>query len=132
MRNTSSATRHWIIGDDPQRHEEVAAASRNKAGAPFQYAESLFAALAVVKSMAGLLCRHQQDLESASIHKDSKPSNAATRIAPFKTKCVEHMSIKDPVFHASILSPISGCLVAARYWPCAMNTSLMIWNGTKT
>ena len=43
-----------IIGDDPQRHEEVAAANRNKVSAPFQYAESLFAALAVVKSMTGL------------------------------------------------------------------------------
>ena len=44
-----------IIGDDPQRHEEVAAANRNKVGTPFQYAESLFAVLAVVKSMTG--CR---------------------------------------------------------------------------
>ena len=43
-----------IIGDDPQRHEEVAAANRNKVSAPLQYAESLFAALAVVKSMTGL------------------------------------------------------------------------------
>ena len=42
-----------IIGDNPQRHEEVAAKNRNKAGAPLQYAESLFAALAVVKLMAG-------------------------------------------------------------------------------
>ena len=51
-----------IIGDDPQRHEEVAAANRNKVGAPFQYAESLFAALAVVKSMTGLPYRHQQGM----------------------------------------------------------------------
>ena len=36
----------------------MAAANRNKAGAPFQYAESLFAALAVVKSMTGLPYRH--------------------------------------------------------------------------
>ena len=34
-----------VIGDDPQRHEEVAAANRNKVGAPFRYAGSLFAAL---------------------------------------------------------------------------------------
>ena len=34
------------------------AANRNKAGAPFQYAESLFAALAAVKSMTGLPYRH--------------------------------------------------------------------------
>ena len=47
-----------IIGDDPQRHEEVAAANRNKVGAPFQCAKSLFAALAVVKLMTGLSCRH--------------------------------------------------------------------------
>ena len=34
-----------IIGDDLQRHEDVATANRNKAGAPFQYAGSPFAAL---------------------------------------------------------------------------------------
>ena len=43
-----------IIKDDPQRLEEVLSANRNKVGAPFQYAESLFATLAVVKSMTGL------------------------------------------------------------------------------
>ena len=32
--------------------------NRNKVGAPFQYAESLFAALAAVKSMTGLPYRH--------------------------------------------------------------------------
>ena len=47
-----------IIGDDPQRHEEVTAANKNKVGAPFQYAESLFATLAVVKSMTGLPYKH--------------------------------------------------------------------------
>ena len=36
----------------------IAVANRNKAGAPFQYAESLFATLAVVKSMTGLFYRH--------------------------------------------------------------------------
>ena len=35
-----------IIRDDPQRHEEVTGANRNKVGATFQYAESLFVALA--------------------------------------------------------------------------------------
>ena len=44
-----------IIRDDPQRHEDpLMVANRNKVGAPFQYAESLFAALAAVKSMTGL------------------------------------------------------------------------------
>ena len=38
------------------------AANRNKAGAPFQYAESLFAALAAVKSMTGLPYRHLQGM----------------------------------------------------------------------
>ena len=51
-----------IIRDDPQRHEEVMAANRNKVGAPFQYAESLFAALAAVKSMTGLPYRHLQGM----------------------------------------------------------------------
>ena len=49
-----------IIWDDPQRHEEVMAANRNKVGAPFQYAEPLFAALAAIKLMTGLPCRHLQ------------------------------------------------------------------------
>ena len=35
-----------IIWDNSQRHEEVMAANRNKMGAPFQYIEYLFAALA--------------------------------------------------------------------------------------
>ena len=47
-----------IIRDDLQRYEEVMGANRNKVGAPFQYAESLFAALAVVKLMTGLPYRH--------------------------------------------------------------------------
>ena len=51
-----------IIRDDPQRHEEVMVANRNKVGAPFQYAESLFAALAAVKSMTGLPYRHLQGM----------------------------------------------------------------------
>ena len=49
-----------IIRDDPQRYEEVMSANRNKVDAPFQYAKSLFAAPAVVKSMTGLPYRHQQ------------------------------------------------------------------------
>ncbi len=69
-----------IIGDDPQRHEEVMSANRNKVGAPFQYAESLFAALAVVKSMTGLPYRHLQGLEGANIRHGSKPSHMAARI----------------------------------------------------
>ena len=47
-----------IIRDDPQRHEEVTGANRNKVGATFQYAESLFVTLVVVKSMTGLPYRH--------------------------------------------------------------------------
>ena len=51
-----------IIWDDPQRCEEVTGASSNKMGAPFRYAESLFAALAMVKSMTGLPYRHLQGM----------------------------------------------------------------------
>ena len=51
-----------IIRDDPQRREEAMAANRNKVGAPFQYAESLFTALAAVKSMTGLPYRHLQGM----------------------------------------------------------------------
>ena len=49
-----------IIGDDPQRHEEVMSANKNESGASFQYTGSPFAALAVVKSMTGLPYRHLQ------------------------------------------------------------------------
>ena len=51
-----------IIRDDPQRHEEVTGVNRNKVGAPFRYAESLFMAPAVVKSMTGLPYRHLQGM----------------------------------------------------------------------
>ena len=51
-----------IIWDDPQRHEEVTGANRNKAGASFQYAESLFAALAVVKSITEMPYRHMHGM----------------------------------------------------------------------
>ena len=51
-----------IIRDDPQRREGVIATNRNKVGVPFQYAESLFAAMAVVKSMTGLPYRHLQGM----------------------------------------------------------------------
>ena len=57
--------RALIIRDDPQRYEEMAGANKNKVGAPFQYSESLFAALAVVKSMTGLPYRHLQGSEDA-------------------------------------------------------------------
>ncbi len=51
-----------IIRDDPQRYEGVMVTNRNKVGAPFQYAESLFAALAAVKSATGLPYRHLQGM----------------------------------------------------------------------
>ncbi len=51
-----------VIQDDPQTDREVAAANRHKVGAPFLYAESLFAALAVVKSITGLPYRHLQGM----------------------------------------------------------------------
>ena len=69
-----------IIKDDPQRLEEVAVVNRNKVGASFQCAESLFAALVVVKSMTRLPYRHLQGLEAASIYRGSKPNNVADRI----------------------------------------------------
>ena len=55
-----------------------------------------FAVLAV-KSMAGLPYRHLWGLEDASIREDSKLSNAAARIAPFKIKCAKHMVIKGSI-----------------------------------
>ena len=51
-----------IIWNDPQRYEEVTGVNRNKVGAPFQYAESLFAALAVAKSMTGMPYRRLQGM----------------------------------------------------------------------
>ena len=81
-----------IIGDDPQRHEEVATANRNKVGVPFQRAESLFAALAVVKSMT-VAIRAPKGWEAASTNEDLKSGNATAWIAPFKFKCAEHVWI---------------------------------------
>ena len=51
-----------IIWDKPQRYKEVTGANRNKVGAPFQYAESLFAVLTAVKSMTGMPYIHQQGM----------------------------------------------------------------------
>ena len=79
-----------IIRDDPQRREEVTGANRNKVGAPFQYTELLFAALAVVKSMTGLPYRHLQGSEDAISCQCAKRRNVASRIAPFKLKCAKH------------------------------------------
>ena len=72
-----------IIRDDPQRYEEVMSANRNKAGALFQYAESLFAVLAVVKSTTGYrtgACRDWQ------IQTTIRLSHAVARISPFTNK----------------------------------------------
>ena len=60
-----------IIRDDPQRYEEMAGANRNKVDAPFQYTESLFAALAVVKSMTGLPYRSVRQVYLLSIPIDA-------------------------------------------------------------
>ena len=83
-----------IIRDDPQRHEDMITANRNKVGAPFQYAESLFAALTVVKSMTGLPYRHLQGSEDTITCQCVRHRNAASRIAPFKIKCVRHSFTK--------------------------------------
>ena len=105
-----------IIRNDPQRYEEVTGANRNKVGAPFQYAESLFAAPAAVKSMTRLPYRHLQGSEDAvtcqcAKHENvasrivpfkleyAKRRNAAARIAPFKLKCAEHMFPKGSIHH---------------------------------
>ena len=82
-----------IIRDDPQRHEEVTGVSRNKVGAPFRYAESLFMAPAVVKSMTGLPYRHLQGSEDAISCQCAKHRNAAVRVAPFKLKCAKHRCV---------------------------------------
>ena len=76
---------------------DMATTSRNKAGVPFQYAESLFATLAVVTSMTGLPYRHLQGLEDASIHEGLKSNHTADRIVPFIIKCAEHMVIKGSI-----------------------------------
>ena len=65
------------IRDYPHRLEEVVSANKNKVGAPFQYAGTPFAALAMVKSMTGL--RHLQEMEDTNnyqtqLHGSSDPS----------------------------------------------------------
>ena len=62
-----------IIRDDPQRYVKVMGADRNSAGAPFQYAESLFAALAMVKSMTGLSYRHLQGMLTGTLDDEDSP-----------------------------------------------------------
>ena len=49
-----------IIRDDPQRHEEVMVANRNKVGAPFQYAGVTVCGPGGGKSMTGLPYRNLQ------------------------------------------------------------------------
>ena len=51
----------------------MAGANRNKVGAPFQYTESLFAALAVVKSMTGLPYRHLQGMLIETLGDEDSP-----------------------------------------------------------
>ena len=48
-------------------------ANRNKVGAPFQYAESLFMALEVVKSMTGLPYRHLQGMLIETLSDEDSP-----------------------------------------------------------
>ena len=56
----------------------MAAANRHKVGAPFQYAESLFAALAVVKSMMGLPHRHLQGMLIETLERLNAPCYTTT------------------------------------------------------
>ena len=72
-----------IISDDPQRHEEVAAANRNKVSTPFQYAESLFAALTTVKSMTELGHLLGLNLQTAI-----KPNHTTSRIVPITLRII--------------------------------------------
>ena len=62
-----------VIQDDPQRDRKVAAANRHKVGAPFLYAESLFAALAAVKSITGLPYRHLQGMLMMALADEDAP-----------------------------------------------------------
>ena len=59
--------------------------------------QSLFATLAVVKSMTGLSYRHLRGPEDANIHEGSNSGHTAARIAPFNLKCAEHMRIKGSI-----------------------------------
>ena len=68
-----------IILDDPQRYEEVTDASRNKAGVPFRYAESLFAALVVAKSMTELLYRHLHRVLIGTLGDSASPCSVRNR-----------------------------------------------------
>ncbi len=46
-----------VILDDPARHEQLRRANKKKNGRPFQYADSLFAAICVIKTMTGISYR---------------------------------------------------------------------------
>ena len=75
-----------IIRDDPQRYVEVMGADRNSAGAPFQYAESLFAALAMVKSMTGLSYRHLQGMLTGTLGDWDCHTTGVTLLISYSTR----------------------------------------------
>ena len=102
-----------IIRDDPQRYEEVTGANRNKTGAPFQYAESLFAALAVVKSMTGLPYRHLQGSESTVTYQCMKYRNVTVQIAPFRIKCAKYSCAKRSIHHLGYDEDVFTCVHAS-------------------
>ena len=65
-----------VVRDDPQRRVEIRGTSRHKAGAPFRYADSLFVALAIIKSITSLLYRHLQGMLAMTPRDEGSPDYA--------------------------------------------------------
>ena len=75
-----------IIGDDPQKLNEVMSAGRSKAGTPLRYAELPFAALAVVK----LRTDYRVDISSGwRLQTTTKLSHAVVWIPPIQIQALE-------------------------------------------
>ena len=64
-----------VIHDNPQKHREVRDANMHKGGAPFRYADSLLAALAMVKSMIGLSYKHLQGTLMMTLRNEDAPDH---------------------------------------------------------
>jgi len=65
--------RMLVLSKSPDYEDELARANKNKNGAPFRYAESLFMSLAAMRSFCGLSFRVLEGAAEASIGEDDAP-----------------------------------------------------------
>ncbi len=82
--------------DDPQIQEELRSMNKKKNGHPYEYPDSLFVALALVRSMCGLSYRVLEGLAAESLGKDNVPhfTKIRTRILALDTDKLGKMTFK--------------------------------------